>query len=1466
LSRIAIIGLACLFPGAPNLARFWRNIVEGVDAIGEVPAGRWDASFYDPDSKAIDRFYCKRGGFVDDYADFDPLPFGVMPKAAESGEPDQLLTLRVGYEALRDAGYEQRPFARERTGVIIGRGNYIGAGVLRLQQHVRLLPQVLQTLRDLFPDLGDEALLKVREQLEREFDYYGPDVAAGMIPNLLASRLANRLDLHGPAFTVDAACASSLIAIEQGCAALRRGETDLMLVGGAHLTHDLTFWATFCQLGALSRTGVVKPLAEDADGILAGEGVGMAVLKRLEDAEADGDRIYAVIEGVGSSSDGRSASLVAPSVSGQRIALDKAWAQVPFPREQIGLVEAHGTGTPTGDGVELETLAGFFGTHEGEAPRPVIGSVKSMIGHAMPASGMASLIKTALSIYHGVLPPTLHCEQPHPRMAATRFRTVSRSEPWTTPREQRIAALNAFGFGGINAHVVLRGLPQPASAVAAAQLAPVLMLAADTPQALLARLDAGENDRLPQAGACRLVVLAPDAKKLAVARKAVASGKPWQGRQQVWFSPAGLLADGRGKLAFVFPGVDSTFQPQAADLPDYFGKPLPPHCEAQDPSQALSRVVVGLMGFNRYLFERLGELGIHAEAYAGHSVGEWSAMLCAGMMDQALSDRTNAALDFDADRFPDVQFLAASCDEARLRAAMEGLERIEISHYNCPHQVIACGARESIAIAAERLRQAAVFAKVLPFVSGFHSPLFADHMDWYRSFFGEAELVEPAVPVWSATTAAPFPAAMADKRQLALDHLLQPVRFTTLIESMYAQGFRVFVEVGTGSLTGFIGDTLNGRPHQALRANQENRSGLAQLQQLSAALWVEGAEFDTRLLAGVAAEPVADIDAKPTASTRRLALGVPLVRLPQPLDTQLLPQRLAPVVDADLRLAVSNDPIDRLVRDTLADIERAGREVLALWQRHRQNPGAAPSPPAKPAIFPRQVKRLLDLDHTIPYVSDHELYPQRPGWPIVADRHPVVPMTMEVMLVREAVEEALPDLKVIEVGQVQAYNWLAVSRPVTVDITLKQLAPDCIEAEIVGYFKAQVRVAAEYPAPDLATPEPLVQPRATAVSAEDLYREGWMFHGPAYQGVSAFQAIGDNGIDGELKVPAGKGALLDNMGQLAGYWVMEQPSDCLAMPIGVDRIRFFAPDPLPGERTQAKVRINLLDALNCVTEHQLRDAQGRLCIAIEGWRTRRYQMDKPFWVASRMLSRYTVSQAIPGNVALFDDRYDTAILRDYISRRYLTAAERAVYDELSPRRRRQWLAGRVAAKDAVLGYLRREHGIEQIYPQELKVENDAAGAPRIRANVTDTVPESLQLSLAHKGALAVAIVGTQPVGIDLERIEPRDEGFLEMVFTTAERALLADDTDADAVWTRGWVVKEAVAKAAGTGLQGRPHDFVIEARDGDCFCVNGRWIVTHRLRDFIVGWTLDVNAPSASADQIPDDAAPLSRVSSSQRA
>lgn len=212
MSDVAIIGMACLFPGAPNLETFWRNVTSGIDAISDVPPSRWDPVFYDPTAMASDRLYCKRGGFVDGYARFDPARHGVMPVSAAGAEPDQLLALEVATQAIADAGYVDRSFAHARTGVIIGRGNYAGAGRTRLEQHVRAAEQLVTALRGLLPELPEEHLAQVRAEFQAALLQGGADAAIGLIPNLTASRIANRLDLQGPAFTIDAACASALVA------------------------------------------------------------------------------------------------------------------------------------------------------------------------------------------------------------------------------------------------------------------------------------------------------------------------------------------------------------------------------------------------------------------------------------------------------------------------------------------------------------------------------------------------------------------------------------------------------------------------------------------------------------------------------------------------------------------------------------------------------------------------------------------------------------------------------------------------------------------------------------------------------------------------------------------------------------------------------------------------------------------------------------------------------------------------------------------------------------------------------------------------------------------------------------------------------------------------------------------------------------------------------------------------------
>lgn len=1445
MGGFAIIGMACLFPGAANKDEFWRNICEGKDAITEVPPGRIDPVFFDKKDAGVAHFYCRKGGFVDELADFDPVEFGIMPRVAQSVEPDQLLALKVGCEALSDAGYTHRDFERSKTGVIIGRGNYAGAGLLRLQQHVRELPQLLQTLRDVFPDIEESALGKVAESVQKNLPYYGADVASGLIPNLMASRLAHRLDLHGPAYTVDAACASSLIAVEQACALLQGGHTDMMLVGGVHLVHDLTFWATFCQLGAFSRKGEISPLSDEADGILAGEGVGMIVLKRLDDALRDADRVYAVIEGAASSSDGKAAALIAPSVLGQTLALKRAWKTASLQPDALELLEAHGTGTKAGDETEIKTVARFFGP-EVEGKRAVIGSVKSMIGHAMPASGMASLIKTAMAVYHGVLPPTLRCNQPNPKLAQTRFRVIPRSEAWTTPKASRCAAVNAFGFGGINAHVVLRGVETPEPVIrAVVEPLPVLRLAADTPADLLLQLEQviqGEPAKMLGAGACRLSIVEPNPKRFEVARKAIASGKPWQGRQQVWFSPTGLLRQG-GKLAFVFPGVDSTFIPRLEGLSDLTQLPVPPNCVTLNPQAQLMQVVLGLLSFNRYMRQTLEAVGLRADGYAGHSIGEWSAMLASGMMSQALSDHTNSTLDVRDFHFPDVRFVAATCPAEVLTQAMGGIEGLALSHDNCPNQSIACGAPAAVERLSKVLDGQGVLYSVLPIVSGFHTPFFTDYLDWYRSYFSQADLSPVDKPVWSATTAALYPQAADEQLDLALRHLTETVRFRPLIERMYEDGYRVFVQVGHGSTPGFVSDTLGKRPHVAVHSNVDNKPGLHQLQWMACALWVEGAELDARLFKDTGLASSAQV----SAHSVRLQLGVPLLR------SQSIGTRLAELATQWERLesqALSgqDDPVINMLDDTMRDLHEATRALKQVWARRQMQDVSVPLPAGQltgqGVLAGREqiIQHRLDLDGNIRFVRDHELFPQRPGWPIVADRFPVVPMTMEMSLVKQMTEQWCQAqgfrLKVVELFKIEAYSWLNVTEPVNLSVQITPVDVDRVRVELQGYFRCEVRLAEQY-APALPPFEPLGNPRASRVNARQLYEDQWMFHGPAYQGVRSIDRLGDNGIEGLLVNPQGQGALMDNMGQLAGYWVMEQDSNPLAMPIGLDRVLFHDEDPAPEAECVAQVRVESLDELTCLSHHRLYNTQGRLLISMEGWKTRRYQMDKRFFEATRNLSVYWVSQALSSQIALFDDQYDSAILRDYIARRYLTESERQVYQQLPPRRKRTWLAGRVAAKDAVRIFMKQQ-GLPAIYPQEMRIENDEFGAPHVLRNVTEGLPLGLHLSITHKGQRAAAMVGWNPVGIDMEQVQTLDLAELDIGFSAQELELVRQSSPEpeEISITRAWVAKEVVAKQSGKGLQGLPKDYRIQAWQGDCVCVNGAWVLTFAFEGQVIGWSL----------------------------
>src|SRR5579883_3219282 len=463
---VALVGMACVFPKAANRKQYWANIVNAVDAIGEPPADRWRgcSNFRLPaDHEAF--IACNRGGYLPAEFRFDPVAYGVPPHLAVHGDPDQFFALHLIDHALRDAGVSEDNPVRARTDVILGRGGYPTDKHLEMGVRTECFESVLELLDCRFPGLIGDRRREVEAFLRSRLTPAEVENVSTAIPNLTASRAANRLNLGGAAYIVDAACASSLLAVEQAVWRLRNRQCDLAVAGGLFVTLSLRFLYVFTRLGALSSSGVLRPFDRRADGLLPGEGGGAVVLKRLADAIHDGDAVYAIIKGVGSSSDGKAVDVLAPSSAGQITALENAYGDAGVDRDSIGYLELHGTGTLAGDSAELSTIKNFFGTVSQPATARAMGSVKSMIGHTMPAAGIAALIKTALSLSNKTLGPSLHCEEPRPELADAPFYINTQTRPWVhnPALGPRRAGVNAFGFGGVNAHVVLEEAGAPAA-------------------------------------------------------------------------------------------------------------------------------------------------------------------------------------------------------------------------------------------------------------------------------------------------------------------------------------------------------------------------------------------------------------------------------------------------------------------------------------------------------------------------------------------------------------------------------------------------------------------------------------------------------------------------------------------------------------------------------------------------------------------------------------------------------------------------------------------------------------------------------------------------------------------------------------------------------------------------------------------------------------------------------------------
>jgi acyl transferase domain-containing protein/NADPH:quinone reductase-like Zn-dependent oxidoreductase/SAM-dependent methyltransferase len=851
---VAVIGLGCRFPGAPDPDAFWELLRDGADAIREVPEDRWDLKeLYDPDPGVPGKMSTRFGGFLERIDEFDAAFFGIAPREATRIDPQQRLLLEVAWEALEHAGLSPPRLEGSSTSVFVG------------------------------VSTNDYTLLQAHRNLRLDLD---PHYASGAAGSVVSGRVSYVLGLAGPSITLDTACSSSLVAVHLACQSLRTGECDAALAGGVNVIVLPDNTIAFSSSAMMAPDGRCKTFDASADGFVRGEGCGIVVLKRLSDAQAAGNRILAVIRGSAVNQDGASSGLTVPNGPSQVAVVRRALQVAGVSPSDLQYVEAHGTGTSLGDPVEVRALGEVFRQGRSSDQKLWLGSVKTNLGHLEASAGVCGLIKVVLSLKHGVIPASLHFREPNPHIAWAEFpflEVAKESVAWE-PKGKRLAGVSSFGFSGTNAHVVVEGAPEqeidgPSGPDRSGH---VLALSARTEQSLrelagayAASLKGGSTHSLADichtAGAGRahfshrLSVVASSTEEAERGLEAYLAGRASSA------VATGVRQRGDGpRVAFLFTGQGSqyvgmgqelyetqpTFRRVLQECGDLLGPRLGPSLvdilykdggEGRVNQTAYTQPL--LFSLEYALAEMWRSWGVQPSVMLGHSIGEYVAACIAGVFS------LEQALNLVAARGQLMQAVPGSGGMAVVFAPesdVSGLvepwaDRVTVAAVNGPHNTVISGDQAALEEALAALEKSGLSWKGLVVSHGFHSPQMDPMLEAFGKAAGEVTYEEPRIGFVSNITGEIATPGEVTKADYWVRHVRSAVRFRQGMETLASRGAKVFLEVGPhATLLGLGQECVEGEPRVWLPTLRRGRSDWEQVLKTLSQLYVEGVDVDWR--------------------------------------------------------------------------------------------------------------------------------------------------------------------------------------------------------------------------------------------------------------------------------------------------------------------------------------------------------------------------------------------------------------------------------------------------------------------------------------------------------------------------------------------------------------------------------------------------------------------------------------------